>query len=62
MKKVKVFQADAFTNVASGGNPAGVVVDAEGLSESEMLHIATEMNLSETAFVLPSRKATRTTM
>ncbi len=52
-RKVKVYQVDAFTDVPLGGNPAGVVPDAAGLSDVEMQLIAREMALSETAFVLP---------
>lgn len=52
MKK-KIFQVDAFTNVAFGGNPAGVVPDASGLDEIMMQKIANEMQVSETAFVFP---------
>ncbi len=42
---------DAFTDKPYTGNPAGVVVDADGLNEQQMQKIATELNLSETAFV-----------
>lgn len=53
MKKiVDLHQVDAFTNQLFGGNPSGVVTNADGLSEAEMRSIAREMNLSETAFVL----------
>lgn len=55
-KKVRIHQVDAFTNERFRGNPAGVVLDAEGLDESTMRKIARELNLSETAFVLPSEK------
>lgn len=54
MKKIKVYRADAFTKVACGGNPAGVVPYADELTEEEMQAIAREMNCSETAFVLKS--------
>lgn len=57
MRKYKIKQVDAFTDRAFGGNPAGVVPEAEGLSKEEMQNIASEMNLSETAFILPSNKA-----
>ncbi|WP_281417138.1 PhzF family phenazine biosynthesis protein [Clostridium mobile] len=53
MEKI-IYQVDAFTEVLYGGNPAAVVLDARGLNEEEMLKIAKEMNLSETAFVFPS--------
>lgn len=52
MKK-KIYQVDAFTNYAYGGNPAGVMPNAEGLSYEQMRLIAQEMKLSETAFVFP---------
>ncbi len=57
MKRIRIRQVDAFTNRIFGGNPAGVVSSAQGLSDEEMQFIAKEMNLSETAFVLPSDKA-----
>lgn len=52
MKK-RIYQIDAFTSTPFAGNPAGVVPDATGLSDRQMLAIAKEMRLSETAFVLP---------
>lgn len=51
--ELKIFQVDVFTSKPFGGNPAGVVLDAEGLSEKDMQDIAKEMNLSETAFIIP---------
>lgn len=51
MRKMLVKQVDAFTSVPFGGNPAGVITDGDGLQTEEMLRIAGEMNLSETAFV-----------
>lgn len=51
--ELKIFQVDAFTSKPFGGNPAGVVLDAKGLSENDMQNIANEMNLSETAFIVP---------
>jgi len=44
---------DAFTRRPFGGNAAGVVLDPEGLADAQMQAIAREMNLSETAFLLP---------
>jgi PhzF family phenazine biosynthesis protein len=49
-----LYQVDSFSDVALAGNPAGVVLDAQGLSDAEMLAIARELNNSETAFVLPA--------
>src|SRR3954452_6822613 len=44
---------DVFTQERFGGNPLAVVVDARGLSDSEMQALAAEFNYSETTFVLP---------
>ena len=46
---------DVFTSAPLTGNPLAVVLDAGGLSASEMQAIAREFNLSETVFVLPPR-------
>lgn len=56
LKKVHIHQVDAFTNKKFGGNPAGVVLDAETLDEQVMRKIARELNVSETAFVMPGKK------
>jgi trans-2,3-dihydro-3-hydroxyanthranilate isomerase len=48
---------DAFTTRALGGNPCAVVLDADSLSPEKMQAFAHEMGLSETAFVLKSKKA-----
>jgi len=53
MKSLIVKHIDAFTSKAFAGNPAAVVLSGDGLSEAQMQSIAREMNLSETAFVLP---------
>ena len=52
-RAIKVFQVDAFTQQLFTGNPAGVVLGAEVLSDEEMLGIARELNNGDTAFVLP---------
>ncbi len=44
---------DAFATTPFSGNPAGVVLDASGLTDTEMQRIAAEMHVSETAFLLP---------
>jgi trans-2,3-dihydro-3-hydroxyanthranilate isomerase len=49
-------QLDVFTDQAFCGNPLAVFPDAEGITDEQMQHIAREMNLSETVFVLPSEK------
>ena len=40
----------AFSDGNKGGNPAGVVLLKDPLTESEMRSIATEVGYSETAF------------
>ena len=50
MKKIKLYQADAFTETLFRGNPAGVVLEADDLTDGEMLQIANELGNSETAF------------
>lgn len=54
MKQVQVYHIDAFTDVSFGGNPAGVIPNAENLKVEEMQKIANELNLPESAFLLPS--------
>lgn len=44
---------DVFTARRFGGNQLAVFTDARGLSDEEMQSLAAEMNLSETAFILP---------
>ncbi|EZH74992.1 hypothetical protein ATO12_09685 [Aquimarina atlantica] len=53
MKKFTVYQIDAFTKEKFKGNPAGVVINATGLDDTQMLAIARELNNSETAFIFP---------
>jgi len=54
MKTYLLKHVNAFTDRPFTGNPAGVVLDARGLSDVRMQAVAREMNLSETAFILPS--------
>ena len=49
---------NAFIDGAAGGNPAGVVLDADVLTTEQKLHIARQLGLSETAFVSASQSAT----
>ncbi|HEY7751233.1 MAG TPA: PhzF family phenazine biosynthesis protein, partial [Ignavibacteriaceae bacterium] len=55
-KKINLWQIDAFTPEPFHGNAAGVVFTDE-LTSHEMQLIASEMNLSETAFISSSKKA-----
>jgi PhzF family phenazine biosynthesis protein len=50
--KIQVHQVDAFTRERFTGNPAGVVLNADGLTEAQMLAIARELNNADTAFIL----------
>ena len=54
VRRYSIYQVDAFTKKLFGGNPAGVVVQADGLTEHEMQLIARELNNSETAFIFSS--------
>jgi PhzF family phenazine biosynthesis protein len=46
-----ILRYSAFTDRPEGGNPAGVVLDARGLTDAEMLGIAADVGYSETAFL-----------
>ncbi|WP_066955176.1 PhzF family phenazine biosynthesis protein [Streptomyces lushanensis] len=47
----EVLRYTAFSADPDGGNPAGVVLDASGLTDDEMLAIAARVGYSETAFL-----------
>ena len=57
MNKVTVYLVEAFSYLGQGGNTAGVVLHAEGLSNEDRLAIAKQVGVSETAFVSKSKKA-----
>jgi PhzF family phenazine biosynthesis protein len=48
-----IYQVDAFTDQVFKGNPAAVMILDALPSETYMRNMAMEMNLSETAFVVP---------
>lgn len=52
MITVPVHHYDAFSSTPGQGNPAGVVLDADSLSESDMQAIARKVGFNETVFVL----------
>jgi PhzF family phenazine biosynthesis protein len=52
--KIKTFLVDSFTDEAFKGNPAGVCLLDEKISEELMQNIAMEVNAAETAFVVKS--------
>jgi PhzF family phenazine biosynthesis protein len=47
-----VLRLAAFADDPSGGNPAGVVLDASALGDAEMQRIAADVGYSESAFVV----------
>jgi len=49
--RVQIFQVDAFTQQRFSGNPATVVLDADGQSDAAMSAIAREFPHAEAAFV-----------
>ena len=56
--KVDVHIVNSLTDGEVGGNPAGVVIDADALSTEQKLAVARKVGLSETAFVSKSSVAT----
>ena len=52
-----LFQVDSFTDRPFGGNPAAVCLLSEPADAAWMQSVAAEMNLSETAFVVPQGDA-----
>jgi PhzF family phenazine biosynthesis protein len=50
---IRIVQVDAFTNQPFAGNPAAVCVLPAAPAECWMRNVAREMNLSETAFLVP---------
>lgn len=55
--KLKVYTLSSFAKSIEGGNPAGVVLHADDLSEQAMKKVAGIVGFSETAFVMKSDKA-----
>ncbi len=53
MNEIPYFLIEAFASKPFTGNPAAVCLLKEKLSHTTMQNIATQFNLSETAFVLP---------
>jgi PhzF family phenazine biosynthesis protein len=50
---IRIVTVDAFTNIPFAGNPAAVCVMREPRPEDWLRSVAREMNLSETAFLIP---------
>lgn len=52
--KIEIPIVNAFVDEPGGGNPAGVVLDAQHYTTSQKQSIAAAVGMSETAFVSPS--------
>lgn len=57
MMNISIYKVNAFAKIKEGGNPAGVVLYADSLTEAEMRKIAGMLGFSETAFVMKSKVA-----
>jgi PhzF family phenazine biosynthesis protein len=55
--KVDVQVLHAFTEQEEGGNPAGLVLEAQRFSQTKKQIIAAQAGMSETAFLSPSKSA-----
>lgn len=53
MSGIRYLQLDVFPACAGGGNPLGVVIDANGWSTADMQRFAAWTGLVETTFLLP---------
>jgi PhzF family phenazine biosynthesis protein len=54
---LRIFQVDAFTRTRFTGNPATVILDADGLSDAALQAIAREFCHAEVAFVFAAEAA-----
>jgi PhzF family phenazine biosynthesis protein len=54
---LRIFQVDAFTSTRFTGNPAIVVLDADGQNEATLLAVAREFSHAEAAFVFAADAA-----
>ena len=54
---MRIFQVDAFTSTRFTGNPAIVVLDADGQDEATLLAVAREFSHGEAAFVFAASAA-----
>ncbi len=52
LPQVEILRYAAFSSDPSGGNPAGVVLDATGATDAQMQAVATQIGFSETAFLI----------
>lgn len=57
MKRVEVLHVDAFSQIPNKGNPAGVVLEGDSLTDDEMQAVALQVGFNETAFAVRSEVA-----
>jgi PhzF family phenazine biosynthesis protein len=57
--EIPIYQVDAFSDMPYAGNPAAVCLLPAAKTEAWMQAVAAEMNLSETAFLLPENDGYR---
>lgn len=57
MKEVLVYHYDAFSRMPGKGNPAGIVLEGDSLTEKQMQEVAQKVGFNETAFVVKSNRA-----
>ncbi|VDG99752.1 Uncharacterized isomerase yddE [Lysinibacillus sphaericus] len=57
MKSIKVYHYDAFSKIPNKGNPAGVVLNGDELTDAEMKEIALKVGFNETSFPVKSEVA-----
>ncbi len=50
---MEILRYTALSTDPEGGNPAGVVLDATGVSDADMLRLAADLGYSETAYLIP---------
>ncbi|MGH8234963.1 MAG: PhzF family phenazine biosynthesis protein [Rhodanobacteraceae bacterium] len=55
MRSRRFRQVDVFTSTPYRGNPVAVVIDGDGLGDSQMAAFTRWTNLSEATFILPPR-------
>lgn len=57
MNEVTVYHYEAFSSIPGKGNPAGIMLDADHLTDAQMQEIAAKVGFNETTFVCRSRAA-----
>lgn len=57
MNNTTLYKYDAFSEKPNKGNPAGIVNNADELTEEQMQEIALHIGLNETVFIMKSDKA-----